>query len=334
MNPFISRLVTNIPGGLPVPTDTFSALSLAGSGSVSLSGNTLYMTVGATSAAFDLYGLTVTQLADQINAQFGVVATSAATVGLAELLTLPNQVASSPLPVSLSLPSDPTDAVLGMMGRLLEGNKRFANAEAAQVNLQAALTRCADWWGASVGIPRFQGEPDAMYMQRLVAMRFGPTQNNFAIQKLFATLGYKAAVYDVSPGTFNVQASRAGSSTGYAYTTGQMLQILNRVKSAGYQATLDYSTSSMISSMITLIAGIVGAYPVVVVRVNGTEAFPVTFPVTFGTSAALILDVYINNPNQTTYSQISVTQTMQQVQALGTTSYVHWDTGSVTQVST
>lgn len=233
MNPYISRLITHIPGGLPVPQDLAPALTISGFESAAIVGTTLYLTINNESTSFDLFNITVQQLADQMSAYTAV---TVAQNGIVELLTFANGQTSISLPGALYLPTDETYAVLGMMARTLEGNKRSATQEAAQMNLQVAATLCADWWGASTGIPRIQGEPDSIYTQRILNMRFRPIQNNLALEQLFATLGYSAQVTDTSPGLFAVTIQNDPSPVdGFLYTRSNLELIIDKVKSGGYQ---------------------------------------------------------------------------------------------------
>ncbi len=158
--------------------------------------------------------------------------------GMCELLTLADGQTSATLPATLYLPSNQLYYLIGMEARNLQGRLNALNTQAAQINLQAAVGRILDWWGASLGIGRYQGEPDALYAQRIVGMRFRPTQNEYSIMRLFKTLGYSADVQTTGPGQFSVQITVPKSPpNGFIYTLGQMGDILKQVKSAGYKGT-------------------------------------------------------------------------------------------------
>ena len=159
--------------------------------------------------------------------------------GMCELLTLADGQTSATLPATLYLPTNQLYYLIGMEARNLQGRLDSLNAQAAQINLQAAVSRLLDWWGASLGLGRYQGEPDILYAQRLVGMRFRPTQNAYSIMRLFKTLGYSADVQTTGPGQFSVQITVPGSPpSGFVYTLAQMGDILKQVKSAGYQGTV------------------------------------------------------------------------------------------------
>lgn len=236
MNPFISRLLVHIPSGYSPDPQLIPSFTINGTGSLSLTGETLYLTVGSNSYTFDLYNLSVSQLVAEINA---VTPTTLFQDGIVELIDLMNGQTNLPLPATVCLPSNELYFLLGMEARILEGRLRSANTQVAQINLQAAQTRIINWWGASTGIPRYQGEPDVLYAQRITGMRFRPTQNNYSIQRLLKTLGYSASVTDTTPGQFIVRIQLPNSPPqGWTYSLAQIADIVNQVKSATYQASI------------------------------------------------------------------------------------------------
>ena len=247
MNPFIPKLLANIPGGYSPDAQLVPSLTISGTGYLAIVGTTLYLTTGTTSTQYDLYNLTVSQLAGQIG-----TSASVSLDGIVELLTLADGQTSATLPATLYLPSNQLYYLLGMQARILEGRLRSLNGQSAQLNLQAAVSRLLDWWGASLGLGRYQGEPDILYAQRLVGMRFRPTQNAYSIMRLFKDLGYAAQVTTTGPGAFSVQITVPKSPpSGFVYTLAQMGDILKQVKSAGYQGTVTVQASLADSVALT-----------------------------------------------------------------------------------
>lgn len=247
MNPFIPRLLANVPGGYSPDAQLVPSLTISGTGYIAIVGTTLYLTTGSTSTQFDLYNLTVSQLAGQVG-----TSASVSLGGIVELLTFADGQTSATLPATLYLPSNQLYYLLGMQARILEGRLRSLNGQSAQLNLQAAVSRLLDWWGASLGLGRYQGEPDILYAQRIVGMRFRPTQNEYSIMRLFKDLGYTADVQTTGPGQFSVEITVPKSPpSGFTYTLAQMGDILRQVKSAGYQGTVTAQASLADSVTLT-----------------------------------------------------------------------------------
>lgn len=289
MNPFVDRLLANVPA-YPISTDLVPALTLTGSGHISLTGETLYLTTNNKSYSFSLYNISVSQLAQQLittgptyfiggidgSMLTASVKTTLIQNGIVELLALENGQTNASLPTTLYLPSDGFYYVAGMIARVLEGRRRTGLANVTQINLQAATGSFLDWWGASTGLPRYQGEPDVLYAQRIIGMRFRPTQNNYSIMRLLKTLGYASTVPDTGNGTFSVNITVPASPPGgFVYSLGQIADIVNQVKSAGYQGTVvaqtvltdtatvtDTVTASVASSTWTIGSTTVGQFTI------------------------------------------------------------------------
>lgn len=236
MNEFVSRLFAHIPDGYSQDALLVPALSLGGSGSLSVVGDALYITTAGAAQTVDLHSQTVAQIA----AQFPKSVT--ATVlqdGMAELLTVSQGASDTALPATLDLPSNPLWFIVGMMARMLESRKRSLQTQAAQINLQAATTRLLDWWGASVGVGRYTGEPDILYAQRIISLKFRPNVNNTALETFFSTLGYSTVLSDTAPGTFSVNVTLPTSAkNGFYYSTAQLADSLELLKAAGVIATV------------------------------------------------------------------------------------------------
>lgn len=253
MNTYVQSLLAHIPGGYSHDPLTVPSLSIGGEGSASIVGDMLYITSNNAAYTFDLHGLSVAQLAAQI-AKSGItyfiggidgsmlstaITTKVLQGGMADMLTLPDGQSSSYLPTTLVLPSNPLYYYVGMTARMLESCKRSLEVQAAQINLQASTGRILDFWGASVGIPRYTGEPDSLYAQRMAAIKFSPNVNNVAIEQILASLGYKAVVLDSVYGAFTASVTIPISPpSGFGYTLTQLQEVLEMVKAAGIFASI------------------------------------------------------------------------------------------------
>lgn len=256
MNSFITRLFAHIPGGVNVDMQTTPSLVLSGTGSVTLAGDILYAVSGSTGASIDLHGQTVQQIASAFPSGITAVVQQS---GMADLLSLPDDATNASVPVTLSIPTNPLWYVIGMMARMLESLRRSLQTQAAQIDLQAAATRLLDWWGASLGVGRYGGEPDTLYAQRMTALRARPVANNVALEQFLTSLGYGASVIDSAYGELTATLTVPSSApSGYIYTLSQLQDMLDQAKAAGVlaivfaQATLQDSTASTDSLSYTL----------------------------------------------------------------------------------
>lgn len=249
MNEYVSHLIAGIPSGIGVDATVVDALEITGTGSLSLSGDTLYLTVAGVSQTISLHNLTVAQVASQMPS--GVTAT-VLQAGIADLLSLPNGATSATLPVTLQLPSNGLYYLIGMMARMLESRRLSRNSQVAQINPQAAVTGLLDWWGASTGLSRYSGEPDSLYAQRITAMRARPTTNNVAMQLLLESLGYQAVITDIPYGAFSVQITVPTSPpAGFSYSLSQLQDVISQVKAGGVQVEILVQASLTDSVAVT-----------------------------------------------------------------------------------
>ncbi len=172
--------------------------------------------------------------------------------GIAGLLSLPNGATSAYLPATLQIPSNPFYFIIGMMARMLESRRRSAQAQAAQVNPQAAIAAQLDWQGANLGLPRYQGEPDSLYSQRITAMRFRPVQNGIALENLLATLGYTAAITDAAYGSFDVNITiPTAPPQGFIYSLAQLQDVISKTKAAAVYALVEAHATLADSIIVT-----------------------------------------------------------------------------------
>lgn len=223
--------MANIPGGIDKTAQEVPSLVLNGVGNVGIQGDTLYVSTGSQTAAIDLHGSTVMQVASQMPP--GITA-NVEQDGMAELLMLPYQAQYMPIPVTLNIAQSPLWIIVGSMARMLEARRRSLQQQVKQLDIVSATSMLLDWWGATLGVERITGEPDLLYAQRIVGMKFRPNVNNIALQQFFQSLGYTTQVIDASPGVIDVYVNLPDKPpSGFYYTTDQLQQALYMVKAAG-----------------------------------------------------------------------------------------------------
>jgi len=242
MNSIIQREQSYIPQqyGSYTPQD-IPSLTISGTGTLALDNLTLYIS-GETSAAIDLHGQSVSQVASQINSQVNGVTATVLQDGPAELLLYPDGYGEPPsgsLPATLTIATNPLWQLLVMGARELATTSRTAESSISQLNLRAAIGLYLEWWGESLGIARYPGEPDSLYVIRLAGMTAAPNVNNMAMEVLFSALGYSVSCADSGPGQLNVTAQMqlANRPEGFAYSTSQLIDITNQMKAAGVIVT-------------------------------------------------------------------------------------------------
>jgi hypothetical protein len=266
-----------LPGGINKDAQPVPSLQILGTGHIAIEGEIFYLTVGNQTYTVDLHARSVAQLAQAI-ADTGVtyfVSTTDGSVlstaaqptvlqnGIAGLLSLPNGATSAYLPTTLQIPSNPLYFIIGMMARMLESRRRSAQSQAAQVNLQAAFAAQLDWWGANLGLSRYQGEPDTLYSQRITAMRFRPVQNGIALEDLLATLGYTATITDSAYGSFLVNITIPQSPPqGFIYSLAQLQDVIDRTKAGAVYANVEAQATLADSMAVTdSVSAILNAAP-------------------------------------------------------------------------
>lgn len=236
MNAYVQRLFAHIPPGYDLSTYEVPGLSVTGTGTLVIEGDTLYATSGSNAVSIDLHGSSVESIVNHLpDGMSGQVLQN----GISELLQFPEGQSIANVPVILTIPQNPIWFIVGMMARMLESRKRSRESQVAQLNLKSSTGRILDWWGASVGVERYEGEPDILYAQRISEFKFHPNVNNVAIEKVLATLGYSTSVTDTGPNQFSVQVELPTSPPqGFAYSTAQIQDAVNLLKAAGTIATI------------------------------------------------------------------------------------------------
>lgn len=236
MNAFFDRLMVNVPGGYDKLPHDAPSLTLNGNGNIAIQGDRMYVSTTTENVTIDLHELTVSGIVNQMPS--GITATVSQD-GMAELLLLPYQYTNATLPVTLTIPTNGLWYIVGAMARNLESRKRSLLNQVAQINLPNATTRILDWWGATLGVERLQGEPDILYAQRIQSLKFEPNVNNIAIENIFEKLGYQTSVVDTAYGEFQVNVNLPTSPpSGFYYTTSQLADTLAIIKAAGVQASI------------------------------------------------------------------------------------------------
>lgn len=234
-NPTILRMLQNLPDGYGKDPHAISGITLDGTGYASIEGNTLWVSTPTSSTGISLGASTASNVASVMPS--GVVATVLQN-GASELLLMDGP---STLPATVQIATSPLWMLLATLARMKENRRRSLLSQVAQLNVRIATGEWADWWGAAVGVDRLAGEPDPLYVLRLVGMTLEPNVNNVAMEQLLDSLGYSSSVTDTTPGTFQVSAAfPANPPYGYLYTQAQITEIIDRIKAAGTQAVLDW----------------------------------------------------------------------------------------------
>lgn len=253
MNTIIERLLSYYPDGYDKQPHDVPALSLIGTGTFQLSDLTLYAT-GTTSATIDLHTQKVSQIVSQMPA--GITATLLQD-GPAELLLYTGQGKS---PDELTIATSPLWQLFASISRVFTERRRTLQSSVNQINMRASVGMWLDFWGESLGVPRLAGEPDQLYVTRLVGTTLEPNVNNTAIEQLFLNLGYSGSVVDVGNLTFQVNLNFPTTApTGFIYSQSQLAQIANQVKAAGTIAIINFLES--ISDNMSLVDSISATSP-------------------------------------------------------------------------
>jgi len=238
VNARLQELLTSLPSGIGLDAQAVPSLTLTGTGLCILNDLTLYVTSTEqnTSATIDLHGATVSAVIPQLPE--GVTGTLAQD-GMAELLDLPN--AQSTLPVTLGIATNPLWQLLGPPSRALTTQSRSQAQTAGMINPRAASGIWLDVWAATLGVTRHAGEPDSLFLVRIVGTTLNPVLNNTAIEQLLAALGYPSTVTDTTPYHFTADVQFPTiTPQGFAYTQSQLAAIIGDVKAAGVIALVNF----------------------------------------------------------------------------------------------
>lgn len=269
MNSVIQRLLSYYPDGYDKQPYDVPALTIQsrGASSFTLSDLTLYINqaksysatilgvysdnVNPISAVIDLHGLTISEVAKEM--PDGITATVLHD-GPAELLL--SQYNEGYLPTTLTIATSPLWQIFASISRVLTSRRRSAQNQINQINARVSVGTWLDFWGESLGTPRLAGEPDQLYVTRLVGTTLEPNVNNVAIEQLFLNLGYTGSVADVGNKTFKVNLDfLTVVPSGFIYTQSQLAQIANQVKAAGTVAIINFleaiSDSMALSDSVT-----------------------------------------------------------------------------------
>lgn len=115
--------------------------------------------------------------------------------------------------------------------------------EAAAVGVHADLLRARsywlDRWGDYLGLARYTNEPDDLYRNRLIALRFRPN----TAMGLKVLLGY--TITTTAPATYEVLVPMplSPSTTAFSYSQDQIADIVDEQNTAGFDAILDWELS-------------------------------------------------------------------------------------------
>lgn len=242
MNAAIQRMLAYVPAGIDQDPHDVPALSLSGTGTVSLSDETMYVTSGSAAAAIDLHAQKVSDLTKYLPS--GVTWTVLKD-GPAELLLWPTALGTIPsgnLPATLNIATSPLWQILASFSRAVSTHRRNRQSNHQQINVRASVGMWLDWWGASLGTSRLTGEPDVLYAARIVGTTLAPNVNNRAIEVLLSSLGYPSSVTDSAPGQLSASISYPSSPpSGFIYSQNQLASIIGQVKAAGVIAAISFA---------------------------------------------------------------------------------------------
>ncbi len=217
------------PDGYDKQPYDIPALELAGVTSLQLDDLTMYIT-GTNAATIDLHGQAVKQIATQMPAE---ITATVLQDGPAELLLYNGE--------KLTIATSPLWQVFASISRVFTGRRRSVQSAVNQINLRASVGMWLDFWGESLGTSRLAGEPDTLYVRRLVGTTLEPNVNNIAIEQLFLDLGYSGSVVDTGNKTFQVNLNfLTVIPSGFIYSQAQLAQIANQVKAAGTIALINF----------------------------------------------------------------------------------------------
>lgn len=110
-----------------------------------------------------------------------------------------------------------------------------------QITPQTATGIWLNELGSIYNVPREQDEPDSLYAIRLFDFSLASRINNISIERALNDLGYSATVDDVTPGPafeVNVQLPTYAPN-GFVYSTGSLASLVNQLKAAGVQSTIN-----------------------------------------------------------------------------------------------
>lgn len=272
MNTVIERLLSYYPDGYDKQPHDVPALIIDGKGksSFSLSDLSLYVNaspsysasvlgvcvsgVNANSTLIDLHGKAISLLVSEMPT--GSIAVLLQD-GPSELLL--NATGSGFLPTTLTIATSPLWQIFASISRVFTGRRRSLQSAVNQINMRASAGMWLDFWGESLVVPRLAGEPDQLYVARLVGTTLEPNVNNTAIEQLFLNLGYTGSIVDIGNKSFQVNLNfPTVIPSGFIYSQAQLAQIANQVKAAGTIAIINFlesiSDSMSISDSVSAIS--------------------------------------------------------------------------------
>lgn len=201
-NHYALNIVETEPG---VFQDTYTRVLGTGTyGRTAISVSGLNFSIrGDTSYNIDISTITINQLADQINALPGFTA----TVNLPDCgFLLARGLIETNKPQDISedhcfyYPTSLLYQEMQVYGWALQGQSDQAKSAERQLYLNTAEEDWLDFWGNFFGIPRYNGETDTKYAQRITYQIVRATQNNIALSIIVKeTLGVDADFPDAVP---------------------------------------------------------------------------------------------------------------------------------------
>ncbi len=218
-----------------------NGLSIASDATVNIGGNVMTVHTSTQDFTYALTGYTLSSLSSALTAN-GIGNTVLYSTPSASALTLMDVsagVAMTSVPLTLQVFTSPNYVLFRAAAAVLDQAAQSSKGIATQYNLRSAQAAWLDYWGWFLQVPRYQGEPDNLYAERIFGLKFGHNVNNIALQNFFLRMGYQTTIADTSPGAFSVNVNLPTQPPqGYTYSTSQLQDALTTLKAVGTIATV------------------------------------------------------------------------------------------------
>lgn len=230
-----SRYISQLSPVFSRDPQAFNALSVTGSGYLSIDNDTLTLSTGSTQTTYALGNFTVSTLAQALTSA-GLPTMVVQNGGLSASVLLDG---GGGAPITLQGFSAPNYLLFKAAAYTLDQAQQTVQASAQQLNPRTASGMWLEFAGEALGVTRVEGEPDSLYAERMLGIRFGHNVNNIALQNFFSRMGYTTQVTDTDPGAFSVDVTLpTAPPQGFTYTTTQLQDALSLLKASGTIATI------------------------------------------------------------------------------------------------
>ncbi len=153
---------------------------------------------GSANLDYDLGNYTISQLAEAINAQAGYTATALGNGNLLALALMDVEGGDLGAGITLEVFTSPLWQILKAWSWAAEDMLAEARIGLQQLNIQRAEGQWVEAHNVFYQVPRLPGEPDALFVKRILWETLNPKVNNLAIAALIeAVIGYETYVEDL-----------------------------------------------------------------------------------------------------------------------------------------